>query len=54
MKIETRYFDLLGRVRQFGFIAGRLVLSYEKDSLDAAMIFDRVAPRDTSRTAPPR
>lgn len=53
MRIESRYFDLLGRVRQFGFSAGRLVLSYEKDSVSAAMLFERAAPPDTARTAPP-
>jgi heat shock protein HslJ len=53
MKIESRYLDLLGRTRQFGFSAGRLVLPYEKDSVSAALIFERAAPPDTVRAAPP-
>ena len=52
MKTEARYLDLLGRVRQFSFSGGRLALSYEKDSVSAAMLFERAAPPDTSRTAP--
>jgi heat shock protein HslJ len=53
MKIESRYLNLLGRVRQFGFSAGRLALSYEKDSVNAVMLFERAAPPDTSRPALP-
>lgn len=53
MRIESRYFDLLQRARQFGFVAGRLVISYEKDGVPGVMSFDRAAPPDTSRTAPP-
>jgi hypothetical protein len=53
MKIESRYFDLLGKARQFGFLAGRLVVSYEVNGVGGAMTFDREAPRDTSSTVPP-
>ena len=53
MKIESRFLDLLGETRQFGFSAGRLVLPYEKDSVSAALIFERAAPPDTVRAAPP-
>ena len=52
MKIETRYVDLLGRARQFSFMGGKLAVSYEKDSVSAAMFFERAAPPDTARTAP--
>ena len=53
LKTEARYLDLLGRARQFSFSGGRLALSYEKDSVSTAMLFERAAPPDTSRTAPP-
>lgn len=54
LKIETRYLDLLGRARQFGFSGGRLAISYEKDSVSAAMLFERATPPDTARaTTPP-
>jgi heat shock protein HslJ len=52
MKIETRYLDLLGRARQFSFTGGRLAVSYEKDNVSAAMLFERVAPPDTARAGP--
>ena len=51
MKTEARYVDLLGRVRQFSFSGGRLALMYEKDSVSAAMLFERAAPPDTTRPA---
>lgn len=51
MRTEVRYLDLLGRARQFGFSGGRLAISYEKDSVSAAMIFERTTPPDTARAA---
>jgi heat shock protein HslJ len=53
LKTETRYLDLLGRARQFSFTGGRLAISYEKDSVSAAMLFERAAPPDTARPAAP-
>jgi hypothetical protein len=50
MRIEARYLDLLGRARQFSFTGGTLAISYEKDSVSAAMVFERAAPPDTVRT----
>jgi heat shock protein HslJ len=53
MKTEARYLDLLGRARQFSFTGGRLAISYEKDSVSAAMLFERTAVPDTVRPPTP-
>ena len=39
MDVESKYLDALSRVRGFSFLAGKLVLSWEKDGNWSVMIF---------------
>ena len=41
MAIEDRFLDRLGHVRKYGFLAGQLMLSWEKDGDGGVMLFDR-------------
>jgi hypothetical protein len=40
MAVEARFLGQLGRVNRFGFLAGRLALSYREDGAVGVMLFD--------------
>ncbi len=40
MAVETRFFEQLGSVKRYGFVATRLALSYERDGHSGVMLFD--------------
>jgi heat shock protein HslJ len=42
--VESRYLSLLTSVRKFGFLAGRLALSYEKEGTAGALLFEARRP----------
>jgi heat shock protein HslJ len=54
METERRFLDLLGAVKKYGFLAGQLQLTCEKDGARHAMLFDRRPLPARPGAAPPR
>ena len=50
--VESRFLAQLQGVRKFGFMAGQLVLTYEKDGNTAAMLFDPRTSLPGHRSSP--
>ena len=40
MQLESRYLDALGNVTRYGFITGKLALTWQKDSASKTMLFE--------------
>jgi heat shock protein HslJ len=47
MAVESRYLGLLGNVKKFGFVAGKLALSYENDESVGVLLFEAAPKQGT-------